>query len=80
MEFKDVLAQLGRIISPLHKSQSCRLEQRAILQYSVLLEAAKDAAFLGGLLQRWLEKQVCSGISSACAYRVDLQWVKMYQC
>lgn len=50
MGFKNILAQLSRIISPLHKSQSCHLEQRAILQYSALLDAAEDAAFLGGLL------------------------------
>lgn len=47
MDFKDVLAQLSRITSPLHKSQSCHLEQGAILQYSVLLDAAKDGAFFG---------------------------------
>lgn len=47
MDFKDVLAQLSRITSLLHKSQSCHLEPRGIVQCSVLLDAAKDGAFFG---------------------------------
>lgn len=46
MDFKNILAQLSRIISSLHKSQSCHVEERAILQCFARLDAAKDTTFL----------------------------------
>lgn len=50
MDFKNILAQLSRIISSLHKSQSCHLEQRAILQCSAQSDAAEGETILRELL------------------------------